>query len=110
MGYEMHFSHYADLEMEAARKLLQYGLVPSADGVRLHPHHSVLIRGKWFSHFVITCPHSQQTYFLKVVKEQDNFLFCNRFLQNLSDKDDGYPWPQIVVAPLCKKRGSILRK
>ena len=99
MGYEMHFSHYADLEMEAARKLLQYGLVPSADGVRLHPHHSVLIRGKWFSHFVITCPHSQQTYFLKVVKEQDNFLFCNRFLQNLSDKDDGYPWPQIVVSP-----------
>ena len=99
MGYEMHFSHYADLEMEAARKLLQYGLVPPADGVRLHPHHSVLIRGKWFSHFVITCPHSQQTYFLKVVKEQDNFLFCNRFLQNLSDKDDGYPWPQIVVSP-----------
>jgi len=59
----------------------------------------VLIRGKCFFHFVITCPHSQQTYFLKVVKEQDNFLFCNRFLQNLSDKDDGYPWPQIVVSP-----------
>lgn len=99
MGHEIHLSNYTDLEIEVARKLLQYGLVPPADEIRLQPHHSVLIRGKWFSHFVITCIHSQQTFFLKVVKEQDNFLFCNRFLQDLSDKDTECLWPQIVVSP-----------
>lgn len=90
---------YADLEVETAQKLFQHGLVASFEEIRLRPHHSVLIGGKWFSHFIITCVRSQKTFFLKVVKEQDNFLFCNRFLQDLNSKDAECPWPQIVVPP-----------
>lgn len=97
MGYEVHVNNYTDLEMEVGRKLLQYGIIPSAEKVKLRPHHSVLIRGEWFFHFIITCTHSQQTFFLKIVKENDNFLLCDHFLQNLNVKGAEYPYPRTVV-------------
>lgn len=97
MGYRLFMNNYSDLEIEVEQKLLQYGIIPFAEKIKLCPHHNVSICGEWFSHFIITCTHSRQTFFLKIVKENDGFLLCDRFLQNLSIKDTEYPYPRTVV-------------
>ena len=97
MRYETYSVNSAELEAETKRKLIEYSLIPVYDEVRLYPTHRVLIWGKWFSHFIVTCTHSRQTFFLKIVKENDNFLLCNHFLQHLCKEDAVYPYPKIVV-------------
>lgn len=97
VGHETHLVNSTDLGKETRQKLIEYGLIPASDNVRLRPTHRVIIHGEWFSHFIVTCPHSQQTFFLKIVKESDNFLLCNRFLPNLNVKGVEYPYPKIVV-------------
>ncbi len=97
MRYELHFANTADLEKETRRKLIEHSLVPVNEEVKLHPIHRVLIRGEWFSHYIVICTHSRQTFFLKIVKENDNFLLCDRFLQNSSVAYSEYPYPKIVV-------------
>lgn len=97
MEHEMHLANDADLEIEISRKLIEYGLIPAVDQVKLHPTHRVMIRGEWFSHFIVNCIHSQQTFFLKTVKENDSFLLCDHFLQKLSMNAAEYPYPKILV-------------
>lgn len=97
MKHEMTFMNNADLEKETGRKLIECGLISVGDSVVLHPTHRVIIHGKWFSHFIVTCTHSRQTFFLKIVKDNDNFLLCDHFLQNLSINGVEYPYPKIIV-------------
>ncbi|MDD3417524.1 MAG: phosphotransferase [Lachnospiraceae bacterium] len=95
--HEVNLVNNADLEKEIGKRLVEYNLIPTSDNVKLHPTHRVMIRGEWFSHFIVTCTHSRKSFFLKTVKENDNFLLCNRFLQNLSMEDAEYIYPKIVV-------------
>ncbi len=97
MKHKMHLKNCKGLELEVKRKLLEHGFIPSTSKVNLCPHHSVLIHNEWFSHFIITCTHSRQTFFLKVVKENDNSLLCDRFLKDICVNDGEYLYPQIIV-------------
>lgn len=97
MEREVRLVNNDDLEKETGRKLVEYGLILASDTVRICPTHRVMIRGEWFSHFIVICIHSRQTFFLKTVKENDNFLLCNRFLQNLSIDGAEYLYPKILV-------------
>ena len=97
MEHKMHLANNADLGMETRRKLIEHSLIPANDKIELRPSHRVLIRGEWFSHFIVTCTHSRKTFFLKIIKENDNFPLCDRFLQNLSMAYAEYPYPKIVV-------------
>jgi len=95
--HEANSKNYSDLELIVERKLHEYGLVPINSKVSLCPHHSVPINGEWFSHFIVTCTHSQQRFFLKILKENDNSLLCDHFLREINNKKEGLHYPQIVV-------------
>lgn len=97
MKQETYFRNYSDLELVVERKLHEHGLVPIASKVGLCPHHSVPINGEWFSHFIVTCSHSRQRFFLKIIKENDNALLCDRFLREIHIKNADLLYPQIVV-------------
>ena len=84
-----------DLRLEVERKLLEYNLISFNDKISLCPIHNVIIHGKYFSHYIITCVYSSKTFFLKTVKENDNFLLCDRFLKNIND--EGLYYPRIIV-------------
>lgn len=88
---------YSDLELVVERKLHEYGLVPPTSKVSLCPHHNILINGEWFSHFIVTCTHSTQRFFLKILKENDNSLLCDCFLREINTKNAKLFYPQIVV-------------
>lgn len=90
---------YSDLELIVKRELHKYNLVPNTSKVSLCPHHSVLIKDEWFSHFIVTCSHSRQRFFLKILKENDNSLLCDRFLRKININEDELLYPQIVVPP-----------
>lgn len=96
----MNFQNYSDLELVVKQRLHEYGFIPLTSKVSLYPHHSITINGEIFSHFIITCSHSQQRYFLKILKENDNSLLCDRFLQKLHSKDEEFHFPEIVVPKL----------
>ena len=44
-----------DLRLEVERKLLEYNLISFNDKISLCPIHNVIIHGKYFSHYIITC-------------------------------------------------------
>ncbi len=88
---------YIDLELLVNQKLHEHNLVPRISQVRLYPHHSVIINGKQFSHHIVSCTHCQKRFFLKILKEDDNSLLCDRFLQEISIKESEVPYPQVVV-------------
>lgn len=97
MKPEVNSKKYNDLELIVEQKLHEYGLAPITSKVSLCPHHSVPINGKCFSHFIVTCTHSQQRFFLKILKENDNSLLCDRFLREMHIKEEELHYPQIVV-------------
>lgn len=97
MKHETKLKNYSDLELIVERKLHEHGLIPFTSKVSLCPHHSISMNGELFSHFIVTCTHSQQHFFLKILKENDNFLLCDRFLRKIHIKEAKLPYPQIVV-------------
>lgn len=97
MEHKTHLINYTELEMETKKMLLKNSLISPHDEVKLRPTHRVLISGEWFSHFIVSCTYSRQTFFLKVVKGNDNFLLCNQFLQQLSTENAEFLYPKIVV-------------
>lgn len=100
MKHEVDLKNYSALEFIVKQKLHEYGLVPITSKISLCPHHTVLINGEQFSHFIVSCSHSQQRFFLKVLKENDNSLFCDRFLREIYIKEKELHYPQIVVPEL----------
>lgn len=97
MKYEANSKNYSDLKLVVERKLHKHNFVPITSKVSLCPHHNVLINGEWFSHFIVTCTHSQQRFFLKILKENDNFILCDRFLRKIYSNEAELLYPQIVV-------------
>ena len=53
VGHETHLVNSTDLGKETRQKLIEYGLIPASDNVRLRPTHRVIIHGEWFSHFIV---------------------------------------------------------
>lgn len=97
MEHKTSLIKYAELELKVRYKLLEYGIILTTDKVKLRPYHNVVIHGERFFHFVITCINSRQTFFLKVVKENDNSLLCDLYLKKICTKDREYLYPQIIV-------------
>lgn len=97
MEHEAHLVNGAALEKETRQKLIEHGLIPAYDSIKLRSIQSIMICGKWLSHFIVTCACSRQTFFLKAVKKSDGFLLCDRFLQRLDISNAEYPYPRIVV-------------
>lgn len=95
----MHYMNYNNLETEVKKKLLEYDLISTTSKINLIPCHRIIIQGEYFSHFFIKCTYSPNSFFLKIVKENDNSLLCDRFLRDINDKNEEYFYPQIVVPP-----------
>ena len=95
--YEMISKDYNDLELVVERKLYEHGLVPINDKVSLYPHHSVIVDGKCLSHFIVTSTRSQQRFYLKILKDNDNSLLCDYFLSKIHIEEAELPYPKIVV-------------
>lgn len=97
MKHETKSKDFSNLELVVEQKLHEHGLIPFTSKVCLCPYHSISINGELFSHFIITCTHSRQQFFLKILKENDNFPLCDRFLREIHIKEAKLPYPKIVV-------------
>ena len=79
------------------RKLEMRKILTKTQEVALQPCHTVVIGGKQYSHFIISCSESDQKFFLKVMKENDCAPHCNDYLRIFCDKNGNCPFPLILV-------------
>lgn len=79
------------------RKLEMHGILSATQEITLQPCHTVVVGGKQYSHFIISCLESGQKLFLKVLKENDCTLHCNKYLQKIRDKNGRCPYPLILI-------------
>lgn len=76
-------------------------IITTTQDVALQPCHTIVVGGKQYSHFIISCSGSDQKYFLKMMKENDCAPHCNDYLRIIRDKNGNCPFPLILVPDFC---------
>ena len=83
------------------QKLIKYGLLSAGHEIYLWPCHAIAVRGKQYSHFIISGSKTARKFFLKVMKPNDCAPHCNEYLQKIRDNDGKCPYPIILVPAFC---------
>lgn len=93
----MHSSYDDMLIPLVKRRLIEHKMVQSYEEISLVPHYRIVSRGRTAYHYIISCDHTNQKFFLKVSKEHDNAPHCNDYLRELTNLDAGTPYPVILI-------------
>lgn len=81
------------------QKLIQYDLIPSHSNITLTPNYPIILNGKEYSHYIVTCSNFNEKFFLKVSKEDDKTLHCNKYLRNFINTSGEFIFPIILIPP-----------
>lgn len=92
------YSNFEDMLISTVKeKLIEHKIVHSNENVYLVPHYRIVSRGKTAYHYIICCNYTNQKFFLKVSKEQDNAPHCNDYLKELVKLNTGTHYPVILI-------------
>ena len=85
-------------------KLKNRDLISDHERIKLDPFYSLVCDQKQVFHCIITCTYSDTKFFLKVLKDTDAALHCNRFLKSFYRDSEEKLYPEIVVPSftVCK--------
>lgn len=98
-------SRSIELKQMVYQQLTAHGVISTFERIEVQPHYCITLNKKPYYHSIITCPTSQQKYFLKVVKGKDGAHLCNDFLKSIRSKDGTSPYP-IIVVPEFEHKGT----
>lgn len=81
------------------QKLIQHELLPSNADISLMPNYPIVLHGKTYSHYIITCSNYNKKFFLKVCKDGDKTSHCNKYLRRFLDSNGEFVFPIILIPP-----------
>lgn len=81
------------------QKLIQHELLPSNADISLTPNYPIVLHGKPYSHYIITCSNYNKKFFLKVCKSGDKTSHCNKYLRRFLDSNGEFVFPIILIPP-----------
>lgn len=90
-------SDFNDLCQIVHQKLTEQDIISTCEELLLCPHYSVNLRGKHYSHYIITCLQSSKKFFLKISKGNDNASHCSNYLRKFRSETGDYLYPIILV-------------
>lgn len=98
---ELNLNELASLTQEL---MVKSRLIDSSKSIELKPHHTVNIRGRTCSHYIVSCKASNKRFFLKTRKENDTSFHCEAFLRSFALSNGYYPY-QITAMPQFDYKG-----
>lgn len=81
----------------AKEKLVEKNFVAASETLLLTPYHNIVLNGKKYTHYVITCLSSKKKFFLKISKGNDTSFHCNNYLKNIRNHVGEYVYPIIII-------------
>lgn len=79
------------------KKLMEKNIISSHEEILLIPHYCMNIYKKQCSHYIIKCLSSNQRFFLKILKGNDNAFHCNKYLHKFLSETGECLYPTILV-------------
>lgn len=86
-----------NLGLIAKKKLVEKKFVSDSEILSLTPYHSIVLNGKRYTHYIITCLSSRKKFFLKVSKGNDTSFHCNDYLKKFRNRFGEYIYPVIII-------------
>ena len=88
---------YDGLLLILQEKLRERKLIFCDETLTLTPCHKITINNNIYTHFIITCSHSGEKFFLKISKGNDAAAHCNPYLMKISNDVGKYYYPIILI-------------
>lgn len=97
MEYEKASLDCKSLCSMAKEKLVEENLISRGEKLLLTPCHNIILQGKMYTHYIITCLTSGKKFFLKISKGNDTASHCNDYLKGFRNDTGDYIYPIILV-------------